>query len=743
MLRRGRGRARINRDDVVSSDSALGYTSGASSRGGGRGRGALPYMTSVSEVGRNRASEERERHRTQPRSVSDLQPNVQNISHGLANTERIQINQYEDAVAGIRPIEKVEQYHHRQPESGDQGIKPSAEKLWPDMWHGDKENGSDRPILGVSPFSESGRFVVAGKSNINTHKKNKKYEFSGCERVSNVSAQDSHQTIARSLQVQAPPKAIPDYLFHDFVDNSRNTCQLLNEFCQFQRKSLRFEDVAAKESYKNYSILVVVDGFEYAPAEAWKKKLAKEAACRNALKRILIEYYSDMDDFPKVDRLKSMKEGEEKISRDQDHPTRYRPQPRIKLNELSLDLITKIRKEQDDVDGAENARIAEAVWEKMDELNISSYRKQVVAVVINWTGVFHSREPLVVSLATGNQNGEANDFKQECASYTRDNKWGRVLQDTSPWVLARRGLKRYLLNEAKNFYQLQYENRFDEFFSIFEIPANNTSSQVLALKEGIEIVFFASSVPTMRDNATLLNERPNTFFNRGADKLLRSMVLGVQGSLNARLMEPIYASRIIIGGSPGAINDSEVHRFTEYITENLTDEMAMASHELAGVYHVFRPAIQKVSLEGFPVADGRSNAVSWVHLAPLRHSNTKKTAVELIDPASGYRFTYQRGDRSVKKQGVSRLCKFAQWDLYIKSLTTRRMKIQDQDSSYRLSKYHAKDYRLTKEALIDAWIEIGIGEWPCDPAVYELDIDQPRRENDVLLTDVNLSYNKK
>ena len=70
----------------------------------------------------------------------------------------------------------------------------------------------------------------------------------------------------------------------------------------------------------------------------------------------------------------------------------------------------------------------------------------------------------------------------------------------------------------------------------------------------------------MRDIGTPLNERPTSFFNRGADKFLRSLVLGVQGSLNARLMEPIYPSRIIIGGCPGAIDDEEVHRFSEYIT---------------------------------------------------------------------------------------------------------------------------------------------------------------------------------
>jgi len=166
MLRRGRGRARINRDDVSSSDSALGYTSEGSSRGGGRGRGALPYMTSVSEVGRNHARMERDRARIPPRSVSDVARHNEN-GEGF---------QYEDAPADVG-MERVEQYHHRQPESGDQGIKPSAEKLWPDMWHGDKENGADGPPLGVSPFSESGRFVMAGASKINTHKKKKKYDF--------------------------------------------------------------------------------------------------------------------------------------------------------------------------------------------------------------------------------------------------------------------------------------------------------------------------------------------------------------------------------------------------------------------------------------------------------------------------------------------------------------------------------------------------------------------------------------
>lgn len=351
-----------------------------------------------------------------------------------------------------------------------------------------------QPQIGVSPFSESGRFVITGESKINTHKKKSRYQFGGVTRVEDVSAQDSHQTIARSLQVQAPPKPIPHYIFTDFVENSRNTNQLLNEFCQFQRKSLVFLDVAAKESYKNYSIMASVDGFDYAPAEAWKKKIAKEAASRNALKRLLIEYYGDMGDLPKVEQLKNMKEGDEKISRDQDHPTRYRPMPRIGMNELGLGLITLYPEPHEGGHGdTESNLIIGSVWEKMAELRMDrdGFKDDIVAVVIRWSGVFAARDPLVVSIATGSPMKEATDFKEEHRDLA--GKWGRVLQDTSPWSLARRGLKRYLLHEASKFYTLQYENKFDEYFSIFEIPANNSSSQVLALKEGIEFVYFATS----------------------------------------------------------------------------------------------------------------------------------------------------------------------------------------------------------------------------------------------------------
>ena len=121
--------------------------------------------------------------------------------------------------------------------------------------------------------------------------------------------------------------------------------------------------------------------------------------------------------------------------------------------------------------------------------------------------------------------------------------------------------------------------------------------------------------------------------------------------------------------------------------------MAAESHELPGVYHVFRPSIYPVQLnEKFPNANPKARALNWVHLVPL-HQENKKTSREFIDQASGYTIFRRIGEER-DRRGTSRLSKFALWKLYLESINIRRMKIQDQDNSQRISKYHAKDHRL-------------------------------------------------
>jgi len=84
------------------------------------------------------------------------------------------------------------------PRSGDQGVKPESEKLWPEIWHGEGEN----PEHGVSPFSESGRFkILPNGTKINLHK-TQTFQFSGRRKVEDVAIKEAEQDIARNLQLQ-------------------------------------------------------------------------------------------------------------------------------------------------------------------------------------------------------------------------------------------------------------------------------------------------------------------------------------------------------------------------------------------------------------------------------------------------------------------------------------------------------------------------------------------------------------
>lgn len=97
-------------------------------------------------------------------------------------------------------IQKVD-YEHKMPQSGDQGVKPESEKLWPEIWHGEGEN----PSHGVSPFSESGRFkILEHGTKINLHK-TQSFKFSGRRKVEDVAIKEAEQDIARNLQLQGTP----------------------------------------------------------------------------------------------------------------------------------------------------------------------------------------------------------------------------------------------------------------------------------------------------------------------------------------------------------------------------------------------------------------------------------------------------------------------------------------------------------------------------------------------------------
>jgi len=54
---------------------------------------------------------------------------------------------------------------------------------------------------------------------------------------------------------------------------------------------------------------------------------------------LLREYYESVGDMIKVDRLGNMDENDEKISRDVDHPTRYKPQPKAVISKMDYHIL--------------------------------------------------------------------------------------------------------------------------------------------------------------------------------------------------------------------------------------------------------------------------------------------------------------------------------------------------------------------------------------------------------------------
>ena len=67
--------------------------------------------------------------------------------------------------------------------------------------------------------------------------------------------------------------------------------------------------------------------------------MAKEAASKNALKVLLLEYYRSVNETERVRNIEEMDEDDEKISRDVDHPTRYKEQAKLTTSKVDYRML--------------------------------------------------------------------------------------------------------------------------------------------------------------------------------------------------------------------------------------------------------------------------------------------------------------------------------------------------------------------------------------------------------------------
>ena len=428
---------------------------------------------------------------------------------------------------------------------------------------------------------------------MNQNKRRGQSRFSGKKKIENHDAKEAEQHLARNLQLQAPARKLPAYVYDDFMNKTRNVNQLLNEFCQHRRKTINFEEVPSNESFKNYAMAAVVDARKYPPGAGWTKQVAKEQASKNALRVLLRDYYKQLGENAKVDRIDNMDEQDEKISRCVDHPTRYKPQPKIAESTIDYNLLTLTRIEKDDANS-----VAEQIAFTCHDLEITKYNSQFAAFVLVYRGRFAGREPKVVSIGTGQNKCYIMNGQIVHKPEQMPNKPGRVLNDTDALVLARRGLVRYLLHEAEEFYSCQRNTKMDGMEVIFKM---DPESPKLILMDDIDIVLYLSGnaphfilyqgrnfrVQDLPQNIRLgrsvkkLEELPEGQVTmRSADKLAKWCVTGVQGAIGSRIMEPIYCSGIVFGPGEGH-PDFQMSQFLERV---ISKDLLQQSAHLPGSF---------------------------------------------------------------------------------------------------------------------------------------------------------------
>ncbi|KAG6896673.1 hypothetical protein C0992_006746 [Termitomyces sp. T32_za158] len=332
-----------------------------------------------------------------------------------------------------------------------------------------------------------------------------------------------------------------------------------------------------------------------------------------------------------------------------------------------------------------------------------------------------STSPKVISIATGTK----------CLPTSRYPLKGEALLDNHAEILARRGAIRWFLlevlrssSDCSGAYESPWiERRLNERFKLKE--GGDASMRILAMGQDREMAALKNSsifaplgeneTSRGRDNYARLGvlrtkpgraDSPSTMCMACSDKIASWSVLGFQGALATRFIEPLYLSSIVIGEVPLDVRDIVREDCDRALWKRIG-----SSEDWPPGYSIHVPAIvftdqpfihSRTVIETVQPSRGSCNeALSWV-ADTFPHEFLINGIKRGVSPK--HRF------REKSRPSTSRI---AMLHLYNRILEAQKLPPLNPSSTYHESKMSMMSYQAAKEKLIgkdgafSGWVRSG------------------------------------
>ncbi|XP_064602744.1 double-stranded RNA-specific adenosine deaminase-like isoform X2 [Liolophura sinensis] len=467
-------------------------------------------------------------------------------------------------------------------------------------------------------------------------------------------------------------------VLEDFSD--KDPICALQEYCVPRRFTVNYlEHPATGPSHQpTFAMACSVDGRVFPTQVSNQKQTAKKEAARIALATILSEAQQRL----------------------------------VEANTIAVGDLKKTLNESaswEDYVAALSHRILEIIQDAQRDKFV---KEKVLATIILKRGRKHPGT--VVSLGTGNR----------CILGKHLTSDGKKVHHSHAEVIARRGFLRYLYSQLRGGHtdmfeksqsgKLKLKPEVSVHLYISRPPCGDASAfidisnnpvKMRAMKrqgllrtimEDGEGAIPCTSEPDEASFCQLQTGDKRLRVMTCSDKICRWNVLGIQGALLSRLLDPIYLTSITVGSFRG----QQLRHLPRAVSKRLgTEDTEPLGKYLPNLFRINHPIVGSVtdsSSDVYDLPNSRQYSINWCE---------GDTTVEVVDGMSGERVVGQG------PESMSRVCKLALYCHYMEISRRSRRPGTVQGDNYLGSKLRATEYQAAKDTFIRRLFDLGYGPW--------------------------------